>query len=76
MAHGRDRTNWKKMLYIIISLLSLLVVILAVRLHQYKRQIKIFAEKTGARVEFDMNAPVSVDYFSKEITDLANALNA
>ena len=64
------------MLYIIISLLSLLVVILAVRLHQYKRQIKIFAEKTGARVEFDMNAPVSVDYFSKEITDLANALNA
>lgn len=76
MAHGRDRTNWKKMLYIIISLLSLLVVILAVRLHQYKRQIKIFAERTGARVEFDMNAPVSVDYFSKEITDLANALNA
>lgn len=76
MAHGRDRTNWKKMLYIIISLLSLLVVILAVRLHQYKRQIKIFAEKTGARVEFDMNALVSVDYFSKEITDLANALNA
>jgi signal transduction histidine kinase len=76
VAHGRDRTNWKKMLYIIISLLSLLVVILAVRLHQYKRQIKIFAEKTGARVEFDMNAPVSVDYFSKEITDLANALNA
>lgn len=52
------------------------MVILAVRLHQYKRQIKIFAEKTGARVEFDMNAPVSVDYFSKEITDLANALNA
>lgn len=76
MAYGRDRTNWKKMLYIIISLLSLLVVILAVRLHQYKRQIKIFAEKTRARVEFDMNAPVSVDYFSKEITDLANALNA
>ncbi len=76
MAHGRDRTNWKKMLYIIISLLSLLVVILAVRLHQYKRQIKIFAERTGARVEFDMNAPVSVDYFSKEITELANALNA
>ena len=52
------------------------MVILAVRIHQYKRQIKIFAEKTGARVEFDMNAPVSVDYFSKEITDLANALNA
>ena len=52
------------------------MVILAVRLHQYKRQIKIFSEKTGARVEFDMNAPVSVDYFSKEITDLANALNA
>lgn len=52
------------------------MVILAVRLHQYKRQIKIFAEKTGARVEFDMNAPVSVDYFSKEIIDLANALNA
>lgn len=52
------------------------MVILAVRLHQYKRQIKIFAEKIGARVEFDMNAPVSVDYFSKEITDLANALNA
>lgn len=52
------------------------MVILAVRLHQYKRQIKIFAEKTGARVEFDMNAPVSVDYFSKKITDLANALNA
>ena len=52
------------------------MVILAVRLHQYKRQIKIFSEKTGARVEFDMNAPVSVDYFSKEITDLANALNS
>lgn len=64
------------MVYIIISLLSLLVLILAVRLHQYKRQMKIFAERTGARVEFDMNAPVSVDYFSKEIIDLANALNA
>lgn len=64
------------MVYIIILLLSLLVLILAVRLHQYKRQMKIFAERTGARVEFDMNAPVSVDYFSKEIIELANALNA
>lgn len=61
-------------LVIIITLL-LLNLILIMRLLQYKKQIRNFVSMTEARQDIEMNRPVTVDYFDRDILDLAKVLN-
>lgn len=51
------------------------VVILAVRIYQYKRQIRNFVKAVMKRTGKDWNSPVSVDYFDKDLVELAEVLN-
>ena len=61
-------------LYIIMGLLLVLVAILFVRVFQYKKQMKLFAKRIRQRKEEDMNQSVTVEYFDKDVVDLAIAL--
>lgn len=61
-------------LYIIMELLLVLVAILFVRVFQYKRQMRLFAKRIRQRKEEDMNQSVTVEYFDKDVVDLAIAL--
>lgn len=61
-------------LVIIIALL-LLNLILIIRLLQYKKQIRSFVAMTKARQDIEMNRPVTVEYFDRDILELAKILN-
>ncbi|MBD5545045.1 MAG: HAMP domain-containing histidine kinase [Lachnospiraceae bacterium] len=63
-------------MYMIIGMLALAVVMLAFRIYQYKRQIRSFARATAKRKSTDWNQLVTVDYFDKDILELAEVLNA
>lgn len=58
------------------GLLLVLTAILLVRIGQLRRQIRSFTARIKERRADDMNQPVSVDYFQKDIIGLANELNA
>ncbi|MDE6608888.1 MAG: HAMP domain-containing histidine kinase [Lachnospiraceae bacterium] len=62
-------------MYMIIGVLAMAVVILAFRIYQYKRQIRSFAKTIVMRTSADWNQPVKVDYFDKDIVELAEVLN-
>lgn len=62
-------------MYIIIGLLLVLVAILFVRIFQYKKQMRLFTERINKRKQEDVNQTVTVEYFDKDIVDLAMALN-
>ena len=64
-----------KYLLIISGLLLLLAAVLFVRILQYKRQMRIFAEKLNRRLKEEVDQSIHVEYFDKDILALANALN-
>ncbi len=57
----------------IILLVLLLFVFLRCRL--YKKQVRIFTEQTLRRTDPDVDHPITVETFSKDFTQLADALN-
>lgn len=57
------------------GLLLILAAVLLVRLYQYKRQLRSFTKRINERRSADMNQPVTVDYFDKDVLALADALN-
>lgn len=61
--------------HIVIGILAAAAVLLALRTYQYKRQIRSFAGAVMKRIHADWNQPVCVDYFDKDIVELAEALN-
>lgn len=61
--------------HIVIGILAAAAVLLALRTYQYKRQIRSFAKAVTKRIHADWNQPVCVDYFDKDIVELADALN-
>ena len=61
--------------YIILSILILIIIILAVRLGQYKRQIHLFTKIIRERKDMKSNQMVTVEYFNADIVALANILN-
>lgn len=61
--------------YILVGILLVLVFVLAILLYQYKRQIKGFIKAVEKRRDIGWNQPVTVDYFNKDITELAMVLN-
>ena len=60
---------------LIISGLLWLAAVLFVRILQYKRQMRIFAEKLNRRLKEEVDQSIHVEYFDKDILALANALN-
>ena len=62
-------------LTIVVVVLGMICCILAVRLFQYKRQIKHFTTRIGQRKNSEVTRPVEVDIFDKDIVKLAVALN-
>lgn len=62
-------------LYGIIGLLLLLAAILFGRLCQFKRQMRLFTKRVRRRKEQDMEQIVTVEYFDRDIEELAVALN-
>ena len=62
-------------LYMVIGVLAMAVVMLVFRIYQYKSQIRSFAKAAGKRISADWNQPVNVDYFNKDIVELAEVLN-
>lgn len=61
--------------HIVIGILAAAAVMLALRIYQYKRQIRSFAKAVMKRIHADWNQPVCVDYFDKDIVELAETLN-
>lgn len=61
--------------HIVIGILAAAAVMLALRIYQYKRQIRSFAKTVMKRIHVDWNQPVCVDYFDKDIVELAEVLN-
>lgn len=62
--------------YIVISgLLLLLAAVLFIRLIQYKRQMRIFADKLQKRLHGGVDQEIHVEYFDRDIVALAKALN-
>lgn len=62
--------------YIVISgLLLLLAAVLFIRLIQYKRQMRIFADKLQKRLHGEVDQEIHVEYFDRDIVALAKALN-
>jgi len=53
----------------------LVIVILSVRLFQYKQQIRRFTQITSIRKDMDQNPMVTVECFDKDVIALANVLN-
>lgn len=69
-------TKNQTIIFIIIGgLLLLVAAVLFVRLFQYKKQLRSFAARLVERKSADMNQPVTVDYFDKDVVALADALN-
>lgn len=63
-------------LYILTGVLALAAAASVFRLYQYKRQMKSFIHAVQKRKDTDWNKPVTVDYFDKDITTLAEVLNS
>lgn len=57
------------------GLLLIIAAALLVRLYQYKRQMRLFTEMVKRRKAIDVNSPVTVEYFHKDVIGLAMALN-
>lgn len=69
-------TKNQTLIFIMIcGLLLLVAAVLFVRILQYKRQLRSFAARLVERKAADMNQPVTVDYFDKDVIALADALN-
>ena len=62
-------------MYILVGILLVLVLVLAIRLYQYKRQIKDFIQAARWNRDMGVGRPVTVDCFDKDITELAKVLN-
>lgn len=62
-------------MYLVIAILVVAVIVLAVRLYQYKQQIRGFTAAVKKRRDVEYNQPVTVDYFNRDILELADALN-
>lgn len=60
---------------IVIGLLLIIVAVLFIRVMQYKRQMRIFADKLKARLDGGVDQDIHVEYFDRDILQLANALN-
>lgn len=60
---------------IVIGLLLIIVAVLFIRVMQYKRQMRIFADKLKARLDGGVDQDIHVEYFDRDILRLANALN-
>ncbi len=67
--------NQEMILIIAGGLLLMLAAVLLVRLYQYKRQLRSFIKRINERKSANMNQPVTVEYFDKDILALADALN-
>lgn len=67
--------NKVTLLLIAVGLLLIIAAVLIVRLYQYKRQIKEFTKRINERLSVDMNQPVTVEYFDKDVLALADSLN-
>lgn len=61
--------------YAVFGMLTTAAVILALRICQYKRQIRSFAKAAMRRTDQDFNQPVCVDCFDRDIVELAEVLN-
>lgn len=61
--------------FIIIGLLLIIVAILSVRIFQYKKQMRLFTKTIQKRKSEDINQIVTVEYFDKDVVELAIALN-
>lgn len=61
--------------YILVGILFVTVLVLLILLYQYKRQIKSFIKAAQKRRDMDISQPIMVDYFNKDITELAVVLN-
>lgn len=57
------------------GLLLILAAALLVRLYQYRKQMRLFTEMVEKRKETDMKSPVTVEYFQRDIVNLAMSLN-
>lgn len=62
-------------LIIIIGILIICVLVAGIRLHQYRKQLRLFTKTTRQRLHLDYNSPIKTFYFNKDIVELANALN-
>lgn len=60
---------------IVIGLLLIIAAVLFIRVIQYKRQMRIFADKLKARLDGGVDQDIHVEYFDRDILRLANALN-
>ncbi len=58
-----------------VVILAAAAVLLALRICQYKRQIRSFSKAVMKRIHADWNQPVCVDYFCEDIVELAEVLN-
>lgn len=61
---------------IVICILCVIVIGLCLRLYQYRKQVRRFAERTRQRSDIDVNILITVDIFQADFVELANALNA
>lgn len=69
-------TKNQTLIFIILcGLLLLVAAVLFVRIFQYKKQLQSFTARLTERKAADMNQPVTVDYFDKDVVALADALN-
>lgn len=69
-------TKNQTLIFIILcGLLLLVAAVLFVRIFQYKKQLQSFTARLTERKAADMNQPVTVDYFDKDVLALADALN-
>jgi len=70
--------NMNKLHYFLILFLGLLLIlaaILVVFIRQYKRQLSLFTAALTEHLDSSLNSPITVEYFRKDIVNLANALN-
>lgn len=75
LENDRSMEQENMVLYMVIGVLAMAVVMLVFRIYQYKSQIRSFAKAAGKRISADWNQPVNVDYFNKDIVELAEVLN-
>lgn len=75
LENDRSMEQENMVLYMVIGVLAMAVVMLVFRIYQYKSQIRSFAKAAEKRINADWNQPVNVDYFNKDIVELAEVLN-
>ncbi len=59
----------------VFGVLLIIAAVLFIRVMQYKRQMRIFADKLKARLDGGVDQDIHVEYFDRDILRLANALN-